>query len=652
MSREKQLEKLVVALEARTAKYQQDLDKAGKKSKTFSKNTQRDMAAVKNAVLGLGFAFATKKIIDATAKQEKAVKQLEQGLISTGHAAGLSLSELTKYASELQNATTFGDEDIIASMSQLATFTKITGDEFKNTMKAALDLSTRMDQDLKSSVVQLGKALNDPTANLSALSRAGIQFSDDQKKTIKSLVEMGRMVDAQKIILKELEVQFGGSAVAARETFGGALEGLNNAFGDLLESSGGLEDARNSIEGLTSLLQDENVVKGVNTLTAAIVSGFAGAINLITQTVNVIEFLAEEFAAFVYGPAIGDMVRIEEAIADIKGEIQELEGVQSRSNAPKRRLEILKKELEGLEQKKKITESLNGLKRGELVIPIKKGIQETEGPLDRIHPKDRPVPETDPKSEEKKRQFKFITDPENLNKFSTLMDEYGVVAENTAAYIESSFTAAFDSMTNNMSRGLAQAIVEGESLKDVFGQVAKTLAVDLVAGLIKVGLQMLINAAIGNSAQAAGVVSAVAAGQATAAAWSTAAALASLASFGGNAVPAQLGISSTVGLSKAFALTGMAHDGIANVPKEGTWLLDKGERVLSARQNKDFSDYMKEGGGQAVNVTNVFQISAGVEGTVKSEIEKLLPAIQRLSVSSVEKAIRGGGSMARAVGAR
>ncbi|MEM9994300.1 MAG: hypothetical protein AAGE79_09220, partial [Acinetobacter pittii] len=38
---------------------------------------------------------------------------------------------------------------------------------------------------------------------------------------------------------------------------------------------------------------------------------------------------------------------------------------------------------------------------------------------------------------------------------------------------------------------------------------------------------------------------------------------------------------------KSVNLTGMAHDGIDNVPKEGTWLLDGGERVLNPQQNKD-----------------------------------------------------------------
>lgn len=45
---------------------------------------------------------------------------------------------------------------------------------------------------------------------------------------------------------------------------------------------------------------------------------------------------------------------------------------------------------------------------------------------------------------------------------------------------------------------------------------------------------------------------------------------------------------------KSVNLTGMAHDGIDNIPQEGTWLLDGGERVLNPEQNKDLTRYLSE----------------------------------------------------------
>lgn len=58
---------------------------------------------------------------------------------------------------------------------------------------------------------------------------------------------------------------------------------------------------------------------------------------------------------------------------------------------------------------------------------------------------------------------------------------------------------------------------------------------------------------------------------------------------------------------KQTSLTGMAHDGIGNVPKEGTWLLDGGERVLNPNQNKDLTNYLsnqKDSGPQVVVYNN------------------------------------------------
>ena len=59
----------------------------------------------------------------------------------------------------------------------------------------------------------------------------------------------------------------------------------------------------------------------------------------------------------------------------------------------------------------------------------------------------------------------------------------------------------------------------------------------------------------------------------------------------------------SVGLIAAQTIQGMAHNGIDNIPKEGTWLLDGGERVLNPEQNKDLTRYLNgRQGGDGVNV--------------------------------------------------
>ena len=55
---------------------------------------------------------------------------------------------------------------------------------------------------------------------------------------IKSLTESGKLFEAQTIILKELETQFGGAARAAAETYTGQLEQMGNTIGDIKERAG------------------------------------------------------------------------------------------------------------------------------------------------------------------------------------------------------------------------------------------------------------------------------------------------------------------------------------------------------------------------------------------------------------------------------
>lgn len=221
----------------------------------------------------LGAVFSARKIVQATRRQDEALAQVEARVRSTGGAAGYTTRQLAEMAAGMQQATTYGDEAVLEMQSLLLTFTQVQGDVFRDSQELILDVATAMGTDLKSAALQVGKALNDPVRGLDALSRSGIQFSAQQKETIKGLVETGRTADAQRMILAELERQFGGAARAARDTFGGALDALGNAFGDLLESKGGLNDSKEAIEDLTRLLQDPSTAAAVDNITAAVVRG-------------------------------------------------------------------------------------------------------------------------------------------------------------------------------------------------------------------------------------------------------------------------------------------------------------------------------------------------------------------------------------------
>ena len=191
------------------------------------------------AVVGVGaLTAAFAKSVQLANAQIAAETQLATVLESTGHAAGLSAQQMKDHASALQSVTTFGDEAIIEMQALLATFTNIGGAQFQGATEAILDVSVAMGQDLKTSAIQVGKALNDPIAGLGALRRVGIQFTDSQEAMIKSMVELGDTAGAQQMILDELGRQFGGQAQAQANTFAGQMQQVSNTIGDLGETIG------------------------------------------------------------------------------------------------------------------------------------------------------------------------------------------------------------------------------------------------------------------------------------------------------------------------------------------------------------------------------------------------------------------------------
>lgn len=164
--------------------------------------------------------------------------QLAAVLESTGGKAGVTANMANDLATGLSQVTRFSDEAILSGENMLLTFTNIGQDIFPDATAVMLDMSQALGQDMKSSAVQLGKALNDPIQGVTALQRVGVSFTDEQKAMIESMVAAGDVMGAQKFILQELQTEFGGSAEAAGKTFAGQLDILKNRLSNVAEGIG------------------------------------------------------------------------------------------------------------------------------------------------------------------------------------------------------------------------------------------------------------------------------------------------------------------------------------------------------------------------------------------------------------------------------
>lgn len=217
------------------------VEKGTKGSKLKGTAAKMGGALAAGAAASFASDFASAAIGGARESQAIA-NQTAQVIKSTGSAANVTAEGVDELSAALSRKTAIDDEVIQSGANLLLTFTSVKNelgegnDVFDQTVALANDMSVAMGQDMKSSTIQLGKALNDPIKGVSALGKVGVQFTKDQKEQIKTLVESGDQLGAQKIILKELETQFGGSAEAQADSG----KKMQVAWGNFQETIGGL----------------------------------------------------------------------------------------------------------------------------------------------------------------------------------------------------------------------------------------------------------------------------------------------------------------------------------------------------------------------------------------------------------------------------
>lgn len=147
--------------------------------------------------------------------------QTEAVLKSTHDASGMTAAGVDKLATKLMNLTGINDDTVASTENILLTFTSIHKDVFPAATKAALDMATAMKIGPQQAALLVGKALNDPIQGMTALRREGVQLSKTQQDQVKHFMAVGDKAKAQKIILGELNKEFGGSAKAAGKANGG-----------------------------------------------------------------------------------------------------------------------------------------------------------------------------------------------------------------------------------------------------------------------------------------------------------------------------------------------------------------------------------------------------------------------------------------------
>lgn len=276
-------------------------------------------------------------------ESQKVGAQTTQVIKSTGGAAKVTAEEVGDLATRLSNKTAVDDEQVQSSTNLLLTFKRVrneVGEGAKildRATEAALDLSASGFGSTESAAKMLGKALNDPLKGITALSRAGVTFSEDQKRQIAAYVQQNDLLSAQKIILKEVESQVGGQAAAqataaekasvawanVKETIGTALlptiDRMSEKFVDFVENHDIEGWAENAADGLETFFEEaeplaRDVLPAIGTalgIAADAAQTLAPAVQAVVDAFNNMPKWAQTVlvgGALVKGTGIGKLV--------------------------------------------------------------------------------------------------------------------------------------------------------------------------------------------------------------------------------------------------------------------------------------------------------------------------------------------------------
>ena len=302
------------------------------------------------AALG-GLAVAGAKMVAAgeqAATSNARIEQIATSMGLFGDQTQVVTNRLVDLANEQARLTGVNQNTIKESQALLLTFKEIAssadevGGAFDRATQLTLDMASAGFGSVTDNAKQLGKALNDPIAGLTALRRSGIQFTEAQQDQIRTLVESGEVLEAQNMILEEIENQVGGTAEATAN----GTDKMKVAFSQASESIGlallpAFEKLTEIIIPLADFVADNTelilaLAAGLGTLAAAVVvaniaMGIWSTISAITTGLNLAlatSFTAVQVASglIVFTALIAALVYLEQKFGIVSAAIEKLLG--------------------------------------------------------------------------------------------------------------------------------------------------------------------------------------------------------------------------------------------------------------------------------------------------------------------------------------
>lgn len=214
-----------------------ELNKAQKQLDRFAQQTAAKARSAGKAfgaaAIGAGYlASRMNAAYEAASTANARITQIATSMNLFGSATGVVSKRLQDLARATALQTGVDANQIKLTEAKLLTFRKLAytagevGGAFDRATKAAIDMAAAGFGEAEQNATQLGKALEDPIKGITALRRSGITFTNEEREQIRVLVEGNNVREAQNLILKAIETQVGGTAVATANASDKMREGF------------------------------------------------------------------------------------------------------------------------------------------------------------------------------------------------------------------------------------------------------------------------------------------------------------------------------------------------------------------------------------------------------------------------------------------
>jgi len=229
---------------------------------------------------------------------------------------------------------------------------------------------------------------------------------------------------------------------------------------------------------------------------------------------------------------------------------------------------------------------------------------------------------------------------EELNRHSMMLEEQK--AEHMLDQ-QLKIIGGLQNVENAITSASAAFITGSANGTEAMRMLGKAIMDELIKSIVQMGIEKAKQAIIAKNIEAGSLSASVAANAAAmtaiAAASAPAAALVSLATMGGNAVPAQAGIASTVGVAKASALASFEGGGFTGSGARSGGMDGRGGFLAMLHPNETVIDHT-QGGGQDITIIN--NIDASGDGDVDQRIAMAVSESSRQTVEQVHNMMRRG----------